>query len=62
MGEEADDVGMSRHLTMQTDLELDLLGSQPTDPECVVFVDELDGDDGLRLVLGHCLADSIANV
>jgi hypothetical protein len=25
------------------------------------FVDEFDGDDGLRLVLGYCLANAVGN-
>ena len=33
---------------MQRELELDLLRAQAADAECMVFVDELDSDDGCR--------------
>ena len=33
---------------MQRELELDLLGAQAADAEGMVFVDELDSDDGCR--------------
>jgi hypothetical protein len=61
MRQEADDVDVARDLAMQTDLELNLLGAQSAYFEGMLFVDEFDGDDGFRLVLGYCLADPVGN-
>jgi hypothetical protein len=45
-GEVLYDVGVLAQALVQRELELDLLGAQAADAEGMVFVDELDGDDG----------------
>ena len=47
---------MSAHILMQGDLELELLRSQTSSAEGVLFIDELDRDDGRRGVWGRCFA------
>lgn len=44
---------------MQSELELDLLGAQAAHAEGMVFVDELDSDDGCRGFGRDCLADAV---
>ena len=46
---------MSAHILMQGDLELELLRSQTSSTEGVLFIDELDRDDGGRGVGGVAL-------
>lgn len=42
---------------MEDDFHLDLLGREAAMLECVVFVDELYGDDGLGRIDGRGFAD-----
>lgn len=44
---------------MQRELELDLLGAQAANAEGMVFVDELDSDDGCRGFGRDCFADAV---
>ena len=44
---------------MQGELELDLLGAQAAHAEGMVFVDELDSDDGCRGFGRDCFADAV---
>lgn len=44
---------------MQRELELDLLWAQAADAEGMVFVDELDSDDGRRGFGRNGLADAV---
>lgn len=44
---------------MQRELELDLLGAQAADTEGMVFVYELDGDDGSRGFERNGLTDAV---
>lgn len=57
-GEVLDDVGVAAEALVQGELDLDLLGLQAAYAVGVLFVDELDCDDGLGRAEGGCFADA----
>ena len=55
-----DDVVMFPKMLMQHNLHLYLFRGQTASAERVFFVDELDGDDGFRCIMGDGFADTVA--
>lgn len=59
MADVANDVLVRRNVGMEGELDLKLAGSESSGAEGVVFVDELDGDDGPGGVWWDGFADAI---
>lgn len=52
-----DDVMVFTEMLMQYNFHLDLLRSEAAGAQGMFFVDELDGDDGFRGIVGYGFAD-----
>jgi hypothetical protein len=57
-GEELDDVVVRADGGVQAEFDVELFGAQAAGAEGVLFVDELDGDDGARRVPRDGFADA----